>query len=539
MEDISVDQGPSPETVAQYEDILQNVFDLDQFRPDQLDVIIETTKGQDTIILMPTGSGKSLCFQLPAVYENDQDNGVTVVVSPLRALIEDQVDALNGKGIDAVAFTSRLPDRNSNPALVYVTPEKLQKRAALNDALWRVYRAGRLRRFVIDEAHCIVMHGDFRDAYRELHTLREGFPDIPIMALTAAANPRTMGEIVRCLKLKSPEKFEQSLDRPNLHYSVKQKRSGFKDVVKFILNGHSKESGIVYCTTRNASEYVADRLVENGISACHFHGGLGDKEQKAILREWKGGDFHVVAATIAFGMGINKPDVRFVIHYNIPSSLENYYQEAGRAGRDGKPAECILWKLRYGCAQEYPLISIPVYRYQDRKSILGLASSDEDPVLQSRREHAVDLVVSYCENQSVCRRVQLLEHFGQGYDQKLCQGRDNCTEGETNSIDLTKQANLAIQLVRPFNPNRENITTKQFIAIFRGADTVVTRKKGRNRKPRYSAGRELSKETAELLFGKLLQLNVFVEKRIDRGKGIFHHYLKVGIPYIMRLYYPP
>ncbi|KAF7364876.1 ATP-dependent helicase [Mycena venus] len=512
-------QCPSPQ---QYNEILQRVFRLDQFRANQLDIITECWV-RDTVVLMPTGGGKSLCFQLPAVLQNEQNSGVTIVVSPLRALIRDQVDSLKAKGIDAVGFTpdagsdSECLPNDSKPALIYITPEKLRKSNFLYDALSRLYRGGNLARFAIDEAHCISTWGlDFRDTYRELHTIRDDFPGVPIMALTAAGNSEIVVDIIKGLKLENPKVFKQSFNRPNLKYTVEPKRNDLTQVVDFIKCRHSNERGIVYCTARKTSTQVADRLKKNGINASHYHAGLSDKDQKTIQRQWKAGQFGVIVATIAFGMGIDQPDVRFVIHYDLPKSLDNYYQETGRAGRDGLPAECVLY-----------------YQFQDLKFILNLDPSyrtPSDSPVQARKEDAARAVVRFCVEQTICRRVQLLRHFDEDFVEKDCEGCcDNCAAGVTLvSDDLSEEARVVVTLVNSFNPSYEHLTLKHFIAIFRGADTTETRKNGRNRNPGYGAGGSMSPDIAEILFDRLLHLEVLVERKIETKEGRYHWYLKPG-----------
>ncbi|KAJ7367338.1 P-loop containing nucleoside triphosphate hydrolase protein [Mycena albidolilacea] len=512
----------------------ERVFRLDRFRENQLDIIAETIAGRDTVVLMSTGAGKSLCFQLPAVYESERNGRVTIVVSPLVALIRDQVDALKAKGVHAIGLT---PDNQewlpvSKPALVYVTPEKLCKSSFLRDALSHLYRDGNLARFAIDEAHCISTWGhDFRDSYRGLNTIRTNFPDVPIMALTGTADSEILEDIVRGLKLERPKIVQQSFNRPNLHYSVEAKRNE-DDVVEFIQNRHSNERGIVYCTRQRACTHMAERLTKNGIHARPYHAGLDVKTLASVHSAWKTGEIYVIVATVAFGLGIDQPDVRFVLHYDLPKSLSNYYQETGRAGRDGFPAECVLCKPPSHSTEVLPH-SILDYRFQDLKNILDLEPSNRSPEeslveSRARRENAARPVVRYCEEKAVCRRVQLLHHFGEDFEEENCKGHcDNCSGYPVSRRDLSREARSAVNLVKSFN-FRDNITVKQFIAILRGSDTTETRKYQGTLKPEYGSGQELSLDIAEMLFDRLLYLEVFMEKRVEMA-GHHHYYLKPGL----------
>ncbi|KAJ7256799.1 P-loop containing nucleoside triphosphate hydrolase protein [Mycena haematopus] len=522
---------PSPE---EFTAVLNRIFGLDGFRANQLEVMTETAAGEDTVVLMPTGGGKSLCFQLPAVYENEQNGRVTIVVSPLRALIRDQVDALKAKGVHAVGLTSdagrdqQLLSAHSTPALIYVTPEKLHKSQFLRGVLSRLYRDHNLARFVIDEAHCIETYGHgFRVDYQKLGTIRDDFPDVTLMALTAAVNSSSIEEIIRKLKLRSPKVFQISFNRPNLKYSVAIKRAeAKKDIVDFIKNRHVNEKGMIYCITRHDCKTLGKHLQNHGISAHHYHAGLTEEEQTFIHNDWKAGKINVIVATVTFGMGIDQPDVRFVIHYDLPKSLDNYYQETGRAGRDGLPADCILY-----------------YRFQDLKIVLNLVetvtSSHEEFLLrQSRREAAARAVVNYCQEKNVCRRVQLLNHFGEEFEEKNCRsGCDNCANGaapDSLELDLSEEARHAVILVESFNVN-ENFTVKQSIDIFRGVNTEKTRKNNGKSRPGYGAGSSLHPDVVELLFDHLLSLDVLIEERVKRSKEYYHYYLKVGISFPQNL----
>ncbi|KAF8214936.1 P-loop containing nucleoside triphosphate hydrolase protein [Mycena galopus ATCC 62051] len=508
-----------------FSDGLKRIFGLDSFREHQLEIMLETVAGRDTVVLIPTGEGKSLCFQLPAACQNAKNGGVTVVVSPLRALIRDQVDVLKAKGVHAVALTSDagfdrecLP-HNSKPALLYITPEKLRKSSFLREVLSGLYRNGNLARFAIDEAHCISTWGpDFRDAYRELGTIRDDFPGVPIMALTAAANPKMIEEIIQGLKLPNPKIFQKSFNRQNLKYTVEPKRTRpIKDVTAFIKSHYLNEKGLIYCTTRKDCTTIADGLQKRGISAKPYHAMLSEQEQSFVHNEWKIGRLSVIVATVAFGMGIDQPNVRFVIHYSLPKSLDNYYQETGRAGRDGLPAECVLY-----------------YCFRDLKTIETLPDSSnrtekELSLLQSRREKAARAVVRYCQEQIVCRRVQLLQHFGEHFEAKDCeQGCDNCAGGTLRSEDFSEEARRMVTLIESFDSIHENLTVKKFTEIFRG-----DKKQAQFRvKPGYGAGSALTVDIANDIVDRLLYLEVLVEKRIwgeTKLKRYFNDYVKVGI----------
>ena len=322
---------------------LKRHFGHDQFRPLQREIVQDALAGQDVFVLMPTGGGKSLCFQLPALMRE----GLTIVVSPLIALMKDQVDALQTSGIPATYLNSTL-DREEAKArwrglhrgeyrMLYVAPERLMLDAFLERALnWDIAQ------FAIDEAHCISEWGhDFRPEYRELKKLRKHLPDVPIMALTATATERVRADIIKELKLRDPRAYVASFNRPNLTYRVVPKTAAYEQLLAFI-RSRPNDSGIVYCASRKSTESLARNLNEDGITAKPYHAGLTNaertKHQDAFLRD----DVRVITATIAFGMGINKPNVRFVVHYDLPRNIESYYQETGRAGRDGLPSECVL-----------------------------------------------------------------------------------------------------------------------------------------------------------------------------------------------------
>ncbi|KAJ6508353.1 P-loop containing nucleoside triphosphate hydrolase protein [Mycena sanguinolenta] len=508
----------------EFTDVLKRIFGLDRFRENQLEIMLETAAGKDTVVLMPTGGRKSLCFQLPAVYEHEKSGCTTVVISPLRALIRDQVDALKAKGVHAVRLTADTgPDRQSlhdhaTPALLYVTPEKLHKSRDFRDVLSNLHRKHKLARFAIDEAECIQTWGhDFRDSYRKLHIIREQFPDVPIIALTAAASPETIEKIVERLKLDNPKVFQRTFNRPNLKYRVATKRAkphDMDDVVNFVENEYSNRKGIVYCLTRKHCESLAEYLRSRGILANHYHAGMSEEEQIPIHAGWKAGKIDVIVATVAFGMGIDQPDVRFVIHFDIPKSLEGYYQETGRAGRDGLPADCILY-----------------YRFQDLKTVLDLRDTSNEAELasQSRRE-AARAVVNFCEETKVCRRVQLLQHFGENFAENDCRGGcDVCYNRaalDSCEVDLSESARHAVILVESFNVN-EDLTVKQAISIFRGLNPKNTKKFDVKSRPRYGAGSSLHPDVVDLVFDRLLFLDILVERRVERTKG-HHYYLKPG-----------
>src|SRR5947207_7463759 len=376
---------------------LKKSFGYDEFRPLQEEIVTDALAGRDVFALMPTGGGKYLCFQLPALLRD----GLTIVVSPLISLMKDQVDALQTSGIAATFLNSAL-DRDEAVArlrrlhrgeyqLLYVAPERLMLDTFLERALnWNIAQ------IAIDEAHCISEWGhDFRPEYRELKKLRTHFPDLPVIALTATATERVRVDIVKQLKLREPRCYVASFNRPNLSYRVVPKSAPYEQLLAFI-RSRPNESGIVYCASRKSTDSLARNLNEDGLSAKPYHAGLTaaerTKNQELFLRD----DVRVITATIAFGMGINKPNVRFVVHYDLPKNLESYYQETGRAGRDGLPSECVLLFSASDVAKQMHFI--------DEKS------ESEARIARAQLRQ----MVHYAETRE-CRRATLLNYYGEEY----------------------------------------------------------------------------------------------------------------------------
>ena len=384
---------------------LKQYFGFSSFRPLQEEIIRDSLEGRDVFAVLPTGGGKSLCFQLPALVQP----GLTVVVSPLIALMKDQVDALQAAGVAATFLNSSLAAGESRPRLrglhnggfrlLYVAPERLMLSGFLDDLKkWNV------NLFAIDEAHCISEWGhDFRPEYRQLQTMRGIFPTVPMMALTATATERVRGDIVRQLHLKDPACYVASFNRPNLTYRVAAKSGAYEQILSYV-QARPNESGIIYVQARKTADSLAAKLSADGVKALPYHAGMtaGDrtKNQEAFLRD----EARVICATIAFGMGINKPNVRFVIHYDLPKNIEGYYQETGRAGRDGLPGECLL-------------LFSPGDRVKQMRFI------DEKPNPQEREIARAQLeqMIHYAEI-ATCRREFLLGYFGEKFNPN--DGRD-------------------------------------------------------------------------------------------------------------------
>jgi ATP-dependent DNA helicase RecQ len=378
--------------------ILQTVFGYPSFRGQQADIVHHVAQGGDALVLMPTGGGKSLCYQIPALMRD----GVGVVISPLIALMQDQVDALAEVGVRAAFLNSTQSFdeamqierrvRSGDLDLVYVAPERLMTPRCLD-----LLESSKIALFAIDEAHCVSQWGhDFRPEYIRLSVLHERFPTVPRIALTATADQQTRDEIAHRLQLDDAPQFVSSFDRPNIRYQIVEKANARKQLLDFIEAEHAGESGIVYCLSRKKVEETAEFLNANGISALPYHAGMEtavrSRNQARFLRE----EGLVMVATIAFGMGIDKPDVRFVAHLDLPKSIEGYYQETGRAGRDGAPADA--WMV-YGLQDVV----------QQRRMIDESEASDHYKRLQGMK---LDAMLGLCET-SQCRRVRLLEYFGQ------------------------------------------------------------------------------------------------------------------------------
>ena len=475
--------------------LLKEHFGFTSFRPLQEDIIRDALAGRDVLALLPTGGGKSLCFQLPALAQP----GLTVVVSPLIALMKDQVDGLRANGIAATFLNSSLAPEESRVRLrglhrgeyrlLFIAPERLMLPGCLSDLQgWQV------NLFAIDEAHCISEWGhDFRPEYRQLVEMRERFPLLPIMALTATATERVRDDIVKLLRLRNPATYVASFNRPNLTYRVQAKLKPFDQVLAF-LQTRSQDSGILYCQSRKTTERLAERLQAHGMAAKPYHAGLSvgerTRHQELFLRD----EVQVICATIAFGMGINKPNVRFVIHYDLPKNLESYYQETGRAGRDGLPSDCLL-----------------LFSAGDTVKQQHFINEKPDLTEQQIARRQLQQMVEYAEC-APCRRAHLLQYFGEDVGTTNCGSCDNCLSPR-DTFDGTEAAQALLSCIAEIRATSGfSVGMNHVIGVLTGGNTEKIRRWGHEQLSTYGKGKghsrsEWSSITRELIrLGYLRQL---------------------------------
>ncbi len=468
---------------------LKRVFGFETFRPLQEQIIRDALAGRDAFALLPTGGGKSLCYQLPALI----GDGLTVVVSPLIALMKDQVDALTANGVAATYLNSSLAAEDSRQRLrglhqgefrlLYVAPERLMLSGFLEDLQhWNV------RLIAVDEAHCISEWGhDFRPEYRQLANLRALFPKVPVMALTATATERVREDIVKHLQLRDPEIYVASFNRPNLTYRVVPRAKPYDQLFEFV-RSRRNECGIVYCFSRKSAESVAERLRADGVKARAYHAGLTGEEraknQEAFLRD----EVRVICATIAFGMGINKPNVRYVVHYELPKNVEGYYQETGRAGRDGLPSDCLLLFSSADVVKQTGFI--------DEKP-----SADEQRLAREQLQQ----IVHYAES-SGCRRAELLRYFGEEFAEPNCGACDNClSPRETFDGTLAAQKFLSC-VYRVREKSGFGFGLNHLVDVITGAATENIRQRGHEQISTYGIGREMKKGEWQAIARELIRL---------------------------------
>jgi bloom syndrome protein len=507
---------------------LKNTFKLQSFRENQLNAINATLSGDDVFVLMPTGGGKSLCYQLPAIINSGVTSGVTVVISPLISLMEDQISHLNAKNIHATMLNSKMSADERRHAfnlfiggmlsLMYLSPEMISKSGQCRRAISKLYKDSKLARIVIDEAHCVSSWGhDFRPDYKELKFFKSEYPDIPIMALTATANEIVRADIIEHLGLRNPKFYKQSFNRTNLFYEVLPKdKAVMENIVSLINNKYSGLTGIIYCHSKNLCETTAQRLSEFGIACEYYHAGMETSARSKIQKEWQEGKVKVIAATIAFGMGIDKGDVRFVIHLTIPRNLEGYYQETGRAGRDGKHSDCIMF-----------------YSMKDVRTIQSLIKKDRD-IDQHSKEHHLDKlqqVVQYCENFTECRRQIVLQYFNEKFERKDCNKQcDNCVNYANTEIqlkDMTELAKSCVGLVKKAQSSK--VTCSLCQDIIKGSKYAKILKGGYEKLEQHGSGSGLNKVEIERVFFHLIRDGYLEEKPVVTGRGFSTNYIFLGL----------
>jgi ATP-dependent DNA helicase RecQ len=471
---VSMDAESSLDIELRTERVLGDVFGYPAFRGEQREIVTHVARGGDALVLMPTGGGKSLCYQIPALVRD----GVGVVVSPLIALMQDQVAALEEAGVRAAALNSAMTwaqaqaverkVRSGELDLVYVAPERL-----LTDRCLELLDAARIALFAIDEAHCVSQWGhDFRPEYIRLAVLAERYPGVPRIALTATADESTRKEIIQRLHLQHARVFISSFDRPNIRYRIAEKLSPRKQLLDFIRAGHAGESGIVYCLARATVDETAIFLAQQGVNALPYHAGLDNATREAHQGRFIREDGVVMVATIAFGMGIDKPDVRFVAHLDLPKSIEGYYQETGRAGRDGLPADA--WMI-------YGLADVVQQRWMIDRSE---AEEDYKRVVTAK----LDAILGLCET-TECRRVRLLDYFGEA--SRPCGNCDNCLD-PPEEWDGTEAAQKLMSCVfRCERASGFSFGAQQIIDILRGKSTQKVLQFGHERLSTFGIGADL------------------------------------------------
>ncbi len=481
--------------------LLKQAFGYSAFRPLQEEIIRDSLAGRDVFALLPTGGGKSLCYQLPAIA---RETGLTLVVSPLIALMKDQVDAMQAAGVAATFLNSSLAAgesrgrlrglHNGEYRLLYVAPERLLLSGFLEDLQrWKVSL------IAVDEAHCISEWGhDFRPEYRQLATMRPLFPEVPFMALTATATERVREDIIGQLHLRDPRCYVASFNRPNLSYRVVPKSQAYAQVLDLV-RSRRDDAGIVYCASRKGTEMLAGRLNADGVKAAAYHAGLTPDErsrnQEAFLRD----EVRVVCATVAFGMGINKPNVRFVIHHDLPKNIESYYQETGRAGRDGLPGDCLL-----------------LFSAGDVVKQTGFIEEKTDPREQAVAREQLQQMVHYAEN-SNCRRAELLDYFGEVFPGANCGGCDNClSPRETFDGTLAAQKFLSC-VFRIRQRSGFSLGLNHVVEVLTGAESEKVRRWGHHEVSTYGIGKEHSRPEWQAIGRELVRLGLLRQTSDQRS----------------------
>ena len=466
------------------QNILQTVFGYPSFRAPQDEIIQTIVEGVDALVLMPTGGGKSLCYQIPALLRP----GCGIVVSPLIALMKDQVDALREVGVKASYLNSSLDSATANQVeqalvageldLLYIAPERLNQERTVS-----LLQHSSIALFAIDEAHCVSQWGhDFRADYLQLSILQEYFPDVPRIALTATADERTRAEIIHRLGLGEARQFIAGFDRPNIRYRIALKHNARQQLLRFLKDEHLEDAGIIYCLSRKKTEETASWLQEQGFKALPYHAGLNSEtradNQSRFLRE----EGVIVVATIAFGMGIDKPDVRFVAHLDLPKTVESYYQETGRGGRDGEPTDA--WMI-YGLQDVIKL----------RQMMEGSGGSEEH---KRAEQHRLNAMLGLCEVTS-CRRQVLLNYFGNDLPEP-CGNCDNCLE-PVDTWDGTEAARMALSAVYRTG---ERFGVKHVVDVLLGSETDKITQHGHDQLPTYGIGTAIDNDQWSSVFRQLV-----------------------------------
>lgn len=477
--------------------ILQTYFGYNTFRPQQEAIVKAVLSGKDVLVLMPTGGGKSLCYQVPALAMS----GITLVISPLIALMKDQVDALKANGVAAAYLNSTQSAeeqedtqrqlRAGNIKLLYIAPERL----AVHE-FQRFLKTLTVSLIAVDEAHCISEWGhEFRPDYRALGLLRQTlFPDVPLIALTATATPKVRDDILQQLQMREPEVFQSSFNRANLYYAVRPKQGGRAFLLQH-LKKFAGESVIIYCLSRKETESVAAFLEDHGFVARAYHAGLSKEERQEIQEGFQRDRIPIIVATIAFGMGIDKPNVRLVVHYNMPKSVEGYYQETGRAGRDGLPSECML-----------------LYSDTDLHNLKYFIDKIEGDTERAVAEQKLTQMQDFCEL-SDCRRGYLLRYFGETWKPLACDGCDICT-ADAEQIDATI---LAQKILSAVIKTGERFGRSHIVDVLRGAKKDKITQWGHEKLSVYGIAHDENKVLLDHVLKQLVVRGLLKSVAIGRG----------------------